>query len=183
MATDDAVQRALSLLFVSLAVIAAMVVLLGARLVTVRRDREYRMMRARGASLRRLALVALRGGAVVVLPTAAVAIAAAVAVTPGPASQLSWWLAGGITAVALAGPPVLAAWRHRTRRDPARAGSAPQSRRRLAATRRWVADVTLVCAAVGGLVILRQQGLPPPGSIDLLPRRRRCSWRYRRPCW
>jgi putative ABC transport system permease protein len=30
-----------------------------------------------------------------------------------------------------------------------------------------VADVTLVCAAVGGLVILRQQGLPPPGSIDL----------------
>jgi putative ABC transport system permease protein len=166
-ATDDAVQRALSLLFVSLAVIAAVVVLLGARLVTVHRDREYRMMRARGASLRRLALVVLRGGAVVVLPTAGVAIAAAVAVTPGPASQLSWWLAGGITAVALAGPPVLAAWQHRTRRDPARAGSAPQSRRRLAATRRWVADVTLVCAAVGGLIILRQQGLPPPGSIDL----------------
>ena len=30
-----------------------------------------------------------------------------------------------------------------------------------------MADLTLVCAAVGGLVILRQQGLPPPGSIDL----------------
>ena len=62
---------------------------------------------------------------------------------------------------------MLAAWRHRGRRDTVRAGSAPQSRRRLAAARRWVADVTLVCAAVGGLVILRQQGLPPPGSIDL----------------
>jgi putative ABC transport system permease protein len=165
-ATDDAVQRALSLLFVSLAVIAAVVVLLGARLVTVHRDREYTMMRARGASLRQLALVALRGGAATVLPAAAIAVAAAVAVTPGPASRLSWWLAGAITAVALAGPPVLAAWRHRTRRDAAHAGSAAQSRRRLAAARRWVADVTLVCAAVGGLVILRQQGLPPPGSID-----------------
>ena len=166
-ATDDAVQRALSLLFVSLAVIAAVVVLLGARLVTVHRDREFTMMRARGASLRQLALVALRGGAVVVLPAAAAAVAAAVAVTPGPASWLSWWLAGAITAVALAGPPALAAWRHRARRGAARAGAASQSPRRLAAARRWVADVTLVCAAVGGLVILRQQGLPPPGSIDL----------------
>jgi len=166
-ATDDAVQRALSLLFVSLAVIAAVVVLLGARLVILHRDREFTMMRARGSSLRQLALVALRGGAVVVLPAAAVAVAGAVAVTPGPASWLSWWLAGAITAVALAGPPALAAWRHRTRRDRAGAGAAPQSRRQLAAARRWVADVTLVCAAVGGLVILRQQGLPPPGSIDL----------------
>jgi len=166
-ATDDAVQRALSLLFVSLAVIAAVVVLLGARLVILHRDREFTMMRARGSSLRQLALVALRGGAVVVLPAAAVAVAGAVAVTPGPASWLSWWLAGAITAVALAGPPALAAWRHRTRRGRAGAGAAPQSRRQLAAARRWVADVTLVCAAVGGLVILRQQGLPPPGSIDL----------------
>jgi putative ABC transport system permease protein len=166
-ATDDAVQRALSLLFVSLAVIAAVVVLLGARLVTLHRDREFTMMRARGASLRQLTLVALRGGAATVLPAAAVGVAAAVAVTPGPASRLSWWLAGAIIAVALAGPPVLAAWRYRTRRDPARAGSAPRARRRLAAARRWVADVALVCAALGGLVILRQQGLPPPGSIDL----------------
>jgi putative ABC transport system permease protein len=166
-ATDDAVQRALSLLFVSLAVIAAVVVLLGARLVTVHRDREFAMMRARGASLRQLALVALRGGAVVVLPAAAVAVAAAVTVTPGPASWLSWWLAGAIVAVALAGPPALAAWRHRARRGADRAGAAPQARRRVAVARRWVIDATLVCAAVGGLVILRQQGLPPPGSIDL----------------
>ncbi len=166
-ATDDAVQRALSLLFVSLAVIAAVVVLLGARLVTVHRGTEFTMMRARGASLRQIALVAVRGGAAVVLPAAAVAVAAAIAVTPGPAPALSWWLAGLITVAALAGPPLLAAWWHRGRRDAARARGAPQSRRRLAAARRWVADVTLVCAAVGGLVILRQQGLPPPGSMDL----------------
>ena len=87
-------QRALSLLYVSLAVIGAVVVLLGARLVTVHRDGEYAMMRARGAALRQITLVALRGGAVTVLPAAAVGVAAAIAVTPGPASVLSWWLAG-----------------------------------------------------------------------------------------
>ncbi len=165
--TDDAVQRALSLLFVSLTVIGAVVVLLGARLVTVHRDREYAMMRARGAALRQIALVALRGGAVTALPAMAAAVAAAIAVTPGPASVLSWWLAGLITVAALAGPPVLAAWRHRTRRVAAGAQDAPAARRRLTTARRWVADIMLVCAAVGGLIILRQQGLPPPGSTDL----------------
>ena len=165
-ATDDAVQRALSLLFVSLAVIGAVVVLLGARLVTVYRDGEYAMMRARGAALRQVTLVALRGGAVTVLPAAAVGVAAAIAVTPGPAPVLSWWLAGLITVAALAGPPVLAGWRHRTRRVVAGPQSAALARRRITAARRWVADIMLVCAAVGGLVILRQQGLPPAGSTD-----------------
>ena len=166
LSTDDAVQRALSLLFVSLSVIGAVVVLLGARLVTVHRDGEYAMMRARGAGLRQITLVALRGGAVTVLPAAALGVLAAIAVTPGPAAVLSWWLAGLITVVALAGPAVLAAWRHRTRRVVAGPQGAPVARRRLAMTRRWVADIMLVCAAVGGLVILRQQGLPPPGSTD-----------------
>jgi len=168
-ATDDAVQRALSLLFVSLAVIAAVVVLLGARLVAAHRHAEFAMMRARGASLRQVGAVALAGGAAAVLPAAAVAIAAAVAATPGPASWLSWWLAGLITATALAGTPLLAMWAHRTRRGTAGASAvnAAGARRRLARARRWVADAALACAAVGGLVVLRQQGLPPPGSIDL----------------
>ena len=57
-ATDDAVQRVLSLLLVSLAVIAAVMVLLGARLVAEHRRGEFIMMRARGASLRQVAAVA-----------------------------------------------------------------------------------------------------------------------------
>ena len=85
MATDDAVQRVLSLMFVSLAVIAAVVVLLGARLVAARRRGEFTMMRARGASLRQVAAVALGGGAAVALPAAVLGAGAAVAVTPGPA--------------------------------------------------------------------------------------------------
>ena len=168
-ATDDAVQRALSLLFVSLAIIAAMVVLLGARLVAEHRETEFTMMRARGASLRQVGAVALAGGAVAVLPAAAIAVGAAVLVTPGPASQLAWWLAALIIAAALAGPPVLAMWRHRTGRGAAspKAGIAAATRRRAAVARRWVFDIALVCAAAGGLVLLRQQGLPPPGSVDL----------------
>lgn len=165
-ATDDAVQRVLSLMFVSLAVIAAVVVLLGARLVAARRRDEFTMRRARGASLRQVAAVALGGGAAVILPAAALGVGAAVAVTPGPASPLAWWLAGLIVAAALAGPPLLAAWQQRTPRR-AVAGPAPAARRRIAAARRWVADAALVLGAVGGLILLRQQGLPPPGQVDL----------------
>jgi putative ABC transport system permease protein len=165
-ATDDAVQRALSLMFVSLAVIAAVVVLLGARLVAARRRAEFTMMRARGASLRQVSAVALGGGAAAVLPAAALGVGAAVAATPGPASPLAWSLAGLIVAAALAGPPVLAAWQQRTPRRAA-AGPAPAARRRIAAARRWVTDAALVLGAAGGLILLRQQGLPPPGQVDL----------------
>ena len=165
-ATDDAVQRALSLMFVSLAVIAAVVVLLGARLVTARRRAEFTMMRARGASLRQVGAVALAGGAAAALPAAALGVGAAVAATPGPASPLAWWLAGLIVAAALVGPPVLAAWQQRTPRRAA-AGPAPAARRRITVARRWVADAALVLGAAGGLILLRQQGLPPPGQVDL----------------
>jgi putative ABC transport system permease protein len=165
-ATDDDVQRTLSLLFVSLAAIAAVVVLLGARLVTEYRRAEFSLMRARGASLRQIGKAALAGSVAAALPAAAVAVAGATAATPGPASSLAWWLAGVITATALAGPPLLAMWSLRTRRRAARAMD-PAARRRIAVARRWVIDGTLVCGAAGGLVILRLQGLPPPGSVDL----------------
>lgn len=166
-ATDAAVQRALSLMFVSLAVIGAVVVLLGARLVTEHRRGEFTLMRARGASLRQVSAVAARGGAAAVLPGALLGVGAAVLLTPGPASWLSVWLAAGVIGTALAGPPLLAAWQHRARRAAAPAALAPAARRRMSAARRWVTDGALVCAAVAGLVILRDQGLPPPGSVDL----------------
>ncbi|HEY1345582.1 MAG TPA: hypothetical protein VGF54_11385 [Streptosporangiaceae bacterium] len=166
-ATDAAVQRALSLLFVSLAVIGAVVVLLGARLVAEHRRAEFALMRARGASLGQVSAVAARGGAAAVLPAALLAAATAVLLTPGPVSWLSVWLAAAVIGTALAGPPLLAAWQHRARRAAAPAAVAPAARRRASAARRWVADGALVGAAVAGLVILRDQGLPPPGRVDL----------------
>jgi putative ABC transport system permease protein len=166
-AADAAIQRALSLLFVSLAVIGAVVVLLGARLVTEHRRAEFALMRARGASLRQVAAPAALGGAAAVLPAALLAVGAAVLLTLGPASWLSVWLAALVIGTALAAPPVLAVWQHRTRRAAAPAALAPATRRRRSAARRWVADGALVGAAVAGLVILREQGLPPPGTVDL----------------
>jgi len=168
-ATDDAVQRVLSLLLVSLAVIAAVMVLLGARLVAEHRRGEFTMMRARGASLRQVAAVGFAGSAIVVVPAAAVAIAVGVLATPGPDSWLSWWLVGLIIVTALASPAVLAAWWQRARRDSAGAGAvnAAGARHRIMAARRWVFDIALVCLAVAGLVLLRQEGLPPPGHLDL----------------
>ncbi|MGE5136265.1 MAG: hypothetical protein ACM32E_25545 [Gemmatimonadota bacterium] len=167
-AEDQAVQAALSLLMVSLGVVAALVVLLGARLVTGYRSAELALMRARGASLARLAAVVLAGCSLAVVPAAALAAGAAVAATPGSASGLSWWLGGLIVATALAGPPLLAAWAHRPRRRAAarRVPSGPV-RRRAAAARRLLLSATLVCASVAGLVVLRLQGPAGPGTTDL----------------
>ena len=164
---DGAIGSLLALLFVSLAVIGAVVVLLGARLLTEHRDGEFALMRARGAALRQLAGLALRAGAVVVLPTAVVAAAIALAVTPGPGDPLAWWLAGLTTVVALAGPPLIAVRRHAAAARRTGPGGPDQAPNRRARARRLVAEAALVCAAVGGLVLLRIQGLPAAGRGDL----------------
>lgn len=155
----------LSLLYVSLAMVGAVVLLLASGLLADRRAAEFGLMRARGAAFRQLAGLALRAGLVVVLPAAVVGAALGVAVTPGDNEPLAWWLAGLTVLVAAVGIPVLA-----VRRTPAtglsteRPDSPPT---RIGRGRRLVADVTLVAASVGGLVVLRQQGPPPPGGTDL----------------
>ena len=59
-AGESAVTPVLELLYVSLAVLGAVVVLLGARLVAQRRAVEFTLMRARGAALYQLGWLALR---------------------------------------------------------------------------------------------------------------------------
>lgn len=158
---DTALASLLSLLFVSLAVIGAVVVLLGARLLAEHRDSEFALMRSRGAALRQVAWIALRGGAVVVLPAAIVAAAIALALTPGASDPLAWRLAGLTLVVALAGPVLIVLRRYSGRRLPGAAGPGPR-----ATARRLVAEAALVCAAAGGLIILRLQGLPAPGGTN-----------------
>jgi putative ABC transport system permease protein len=165
LASDAAVQGALSPLFVSLAAVAAVVMVMGAQLVAGHRQAEFAMMRARGASLAQVAALAAGGAAAPVLPAAAIAVTAALLVTPGPPSMLAVWLAAAIIATALAAPPLLAVSQLRTRRA---ATLTPAAGRRVRVARRWVTDAALVAAAVGGLIVLRQQGLPPPGGLDLL---------------
>ena len=91
-AAEGAVAPVLELLYVSLAVIGAVVVLLGARLVAQRRAAEFTLMRARGAALHQLGWLALRASALIAAVAGAAAAALAIGLTPGDSD------AGGLVA-------------------------------------------------------------------------------------
>ncbi|HEY3732567.1 MAG TPA: FtsX-like permease family protein [Streptosporangiaceae bacterium] len=162
LAAQGAVQTVLSLLFTGLAVIGAVVLLLAARMVTARRAVEYALLRARGASLRQLAALTLRDTAVAVVPAALLGGVGAVVLTPGGSPPLAGWLTGATVLIALAGPALIVVTQYRPLRPavPAaeRAGRSP--------LRRWVAEIAVVAAAIGGLIVLRAQGLPAAGGFN-----------------
>jgi putative ABC transport system permease protein len=156
---DDAVGQVLGLLSVSLTVIGAAAVLLGAAILAERRRAEFAVMQARGASRWQLARYALRPGAAVTVLAAAAGSALAVALSPGYGTPLSWWLAGLTVAAALGGLPLITVRAHRVARLPS--GPA-RPKAGLRAARRLVAELAVIAATVGGLFVLRQQG--PPGA-------------------
>ena len=135
---------------------------LGALLLAEQRRSEFELMGARGAARWQLSATALRASALVAIPAAVVATAVAIAVTPGAAGALPWWLAAMTLAAALAGLPLIAATRLRSparRREP---GGRTAQRR--AAVRRLVIEAALIAAAAGGLVVARQQGVAGAGQ-------------------
>jgi len=143
---DQAIGAVLGLLFVSLAVIGTVAVLLGTGLVAARRDAEFAVIRARGASLRQVAGRALASSAALALPAGAAGAALAIAVTPEGAAAIAWWLAGCALAAALAGLPVFAAVQQRRGGRAERTGSPVSHQagpRRAAAARRLVAEAAL----------------------------------------
>jgi putative ABC transport system permease protein len=164
---DNAVAPVLGLLYISLAVVGAVVVLLGARLVAQRRAAEFTLMRARGAALYQLGWLVLRASAVIGVAAGALAALVAIGLTPGGGDRVSWWLAGVTIAVTLAGPAAISVVPQRvTTPVTGRLGSRVSRRRR--AARRIVIEVALVAAAIGGLVVLRNQGLSA-GNPSLYP--------------
>jgi putative ABC transport system permease protein len=163
---DNAVAPVLALLYVSLAVIGAVVVLLGARLVAQRRAAEFTLMRARGAALHQLGWPVLRVSAVIGVAAGALAALLAIGLTPGGGNRVSWWLAGVTIAVTLVGPVLISVVPQRVTSVTSRLGSRVSRRGR--AARRIVIEVTLVAAAIGGLVVLRNQGLSA-GNPSLYP--------------
>jgi len=185
--TQSAVQTVLLLLFVSLTVTGAAVIALAGRMIVARRDGELGVLRARGGSVRQLAAVTARGALVAAVPGALLGAGLAVALVPGGTSvpALGWWLASVAVAVALAGPPLIAVWRHRSllpHAHPsllpqlgARAGSAlnparvttAETRRVRVRWRRLVAELAACAACVAGVVVLRDQGLPANGGVNL----------------
>jgi len=157
-AGENAVAPVLELLYVSLAVLGAVVVLLGARLVAQDRAAEFTLMRARGAALYQLGWLVLRASVVIAAVAGAAATVLAIGLTRGDGDTVSWWLAGLTIAVTLVGPVLISVVPQRvaapvTGRPARRAGG------RRPAARRIVIEATLVALALGGLVVLRNQGL------------------------
>ena len=155
-AAENAAAPVLGLLDVSLAVLGAVVVLLGARLVAQRRAAEFTLMRARGAALYQLGWLVLRANAVIAAAAGAAAGGLALGLTPGAADAVGWWLAGLTIAVALVGPVLISVVPRRV------ATSAAGRRDRWAGgrrhrTRRIVAETVLLALAAGGLVVLRNE--------------------------
>ena len=162
-AGESAAAPVLELLYVSLAVLGAVVVLLGARLVAQRRAAEFTLMRARGAALYQLGWLVLRASVIVAAVAGGAAAVLAISLTPGDGDAVSWWLAGLTIAVTLAGPLLISVVPQRvaspvTERPRRRAGG------RSRAVRRIVVETLLVAVAVGGLVVLRDQGLSSGSS-------------------
>ncbi len=165
-AGESAAAPVLELLYVSLAVMGAVVVLLGARLVAQRRAVEFTLMRARGAALYQLAWLVLRASALIAAAAGAAAAALAIGLTPGDGDPVAWWLAGSTIAVTLVGPVLISVVPQRVagpvtgRSSPRRAGG------RGTAARRIVIETALAALAIGGLVALRNEGISS-GSAGL----------------
>ena len=185
-----AVDALLWLLYVSLAVIAAIVLLLAARMMVLRRATELALRRARGATLRQIGLAAGRGAAIGCVPAAVAAGALAVLLVPAQAPPGGWWPAVAVLVIAIGAPSVLGAWQQRTPRS--RRGSAAggytrpgqigpnqpslgygalgydrRGRRRFRGGVRPVVEVTAVLAAIAGIIVFRQQGTQPGTAVNL----------------
>ena len=170
-ATAQSVDALLWLLWVSLTVTGVVVLLLTARMVAMRRSAEFTVVRARGASLRQLALAAGRTAAAVCVPAAVIGAALGILAARGPGAPgvgtaSDWWPQAAILAVAICGPAVIAAWQHRLPRRGA-ASLAGGGRRRPRAAVRLVAELTLVAGSVAGIVVFRQQSTAPGDGVNL----------------
>ncbi len=166
-ATQDAVEFVLSMLFAGLAVIGAIVLLLAGQLAADRRRAEFALIRARGAAQWQLAALALGDCGLATMAGAAAGAALATALVPGSTPPIGWWLTGLTLLAALAAEPAAVVLAHRdiAASEATLRGQEPASRPP-ARARRWVAECTLTVATVGGLIVLRQQGLPVTGGVN-----------------
>jgi putative ABC transport system permease protein len=161
------VDSILALMLTGVATVGAAAVLLCARLVVGRRHAHFALLRARGQSLRQLALQVAAGLAPPILAVLVAALALArYAVSAGPMSLLAWTLFAAVALVALTGPPLLAVFVHRgqasvgqDREDPVR--RRPSARRRLG-------ELAILLVCVGAVVALREQGLGEGNGPNLL---------------
>ena len=161
---QQAVAAIDALLIVGLVTAGLILILVCARLAVDANRDELTLLRARGASGAQAAARMFVLTGLMAAPALAAGAALATAAVPGGGNRASWLL-GGVTALAaLAGPPVIAGWRHRRgwpAAEQARDGGLAGTASARAPVRRWrraVIDLAVVAAAAGSLVALRQRG-------------------------
>jgi putative ABC transport system permease protein len=164
LAAQSAAAPVLELLYVSLAIVGALVVLLGARLVGQRRTAEFTLMRARGAALYQLGWLVLRASLVITVAAGAAATALAACLTPGDDDTASWWLAGLTIAVTLFGPVLISVVPQRVASPVTGRAAGRRAAGRGLASRRVVSESALAALAIGGLAVLRNEGLSTGNS-------------------
>ena len=166
-ATAQSVDTLLWLLYVSLTVAGLAVLLLAARMVAMRRSAEITVIRARGGSLRQIAIGTGRDAALLCVPAAVIAAVLAIVVVPGAGSAQGagsaggWWPPIAVVAVAVLGPALIAAWQHRLPRRRTAFSRVPRGGTRL------VIEAALVAASVAGIVVFRDQGAQAGSGVNL----------------
>ena len=164
-ATAQSVDTLLWLLYVSLTIACLAVLLLAARMVAMRRSPEITVIRARGGSLRQIAIGTGRDAALLCVPAAVIAAVLAILVVPGAGSAQGagsagdWWPPIAVVAVAVLGPALIAAWQYRLPRRTA------EPHRQRAGTR-LVIEAALVAASVAGIVVFRDQGTQAGSGVN-----------------
>jgi len=167
-ATAQSVDTLLWLLYVSLAIAGLAVLLLAARMVAMRRSGEITIVRARGGSLRQIAIGTGRDAALLCVPAAVIAVVLAILVVPGAGSAQGagsaggWWPPITVLLVAVLGPALIAAWQHRLPRR--RTAAATRRQRR---GTRLVIEAALVAASVAGIIAFRDQGAQAGSGVDV----------------
>ncbi len=169
LANQAAVETVLLLLFVSLIVVGTAVILLAGRMIVARRETELSLLRARGGSLSQVAARVLAGTAVAAGPGIIVGAGIALALPGGGSGPGGWPLTLIAAVAALADAPLIAVWQHRRPApvsNPAQITTAEIRRSRGPGRpwRRLVTEVTAIAAAVAGLVVLHDQGVPAPSG-------------------
>jgi putative ABC transport system permease protein len=166
-ATAQSVDALLWLLYVSLTVAGLAVLLVAARMVAIRRSPEITVIRARGGSLRQIAIGTGRDAALRCVPAAVLAAVLAIIVVPGAGSAQGagsaggWWPPIAVVAVAVVGPALIAAWQHRLPRRRTAVPRLPRGGTRL------VIEAALVAAAVAGIVAFRDQGAQAGSGVNI----------------
>ena len=163
-----AANQVLSLIVFGLFLIGLVLTLLAGRLLVLRRGGELATLRARGGTLGAVARQVLADTAPLLVLALAAGTGAAIAISPGQGSALSWELTAVLAVAGLAGPPLLAlSWCRdsATRRRLARADVTIRRR----SPRRLVLEGAAVLLTAGAVFGLRFRGSGGGGGgLDLL---------------